>query len=226
MELKAGDPVIVTGGARGITATVAAELAGRWRPTLLLLGRSPLPQEFEDRETNGIAAGFRVEGRPPRQAPSRRATGLAGRRRAGLSGGHPGPRDPVQPRDPPGGRLDRGIRPGRRPRFRGAGHDPRPLASPVRRAGRADPRRRGDQGQVDPGQDARVVRPRAGHEARRRLGTWPGCSSPSPSGSPRSSRRSPGGSATPGNRTTRRRTRCSTSWRSGSTGDGPGGSSR
>ncbi len=51
IELAPGEPVIVTGGARGITATVAAELARRWRPTLLLLGRSPLPSEAEVRET-------------------------------------------------------------------------------------------------------------------------------------------------------------------------------
>jgi acyl transferase domain-containing protein/NAD(P)H-dependent flavin oxidoreductase YrpB (nitropropane dioxygenase family)/NAD(P)-dependent dehydrogenase (short-subunit alcohol dehydrogenase family)/acyl carrier protein len=35
--------VLVTGGARGITAKVALELAKRFKPTLLLVGRSPLP---------------------------------------------------------------------------------------------------------------------------------------------------------------------------------------
>ncbi len=40
-----GEPVVVTGGARGITAAVALELARAWRPTLLLIGRSPLPPE-------------------------------------------------------------------------------------------------------------------------------------------------------------------------------------
>ncbi|MCI4370965.1 MAG: SDR family oxidoreductase, partial [Thermoplasmata archaeon] len=33
LELASGEPVIVTGGARGITASIAAELASRWRPT-------------------------------------------------------------------------------------------------------------------------------------------------------------------------------------------------
>ena len=56
IELAPGEPVIVTGGARGITATVAAELARRWRPTILLLGRSPLPSAPEDRETAGLAS--------------------------------------------------------------------------------------------------------------------------------------------------------------------------
>ncbi len=54
LELASGEPVIITGGARGITASIAAELASRWRPTLLLLGRNPLPSASEDRETSGI----------------------------------------------------------------------------------------------------------------------------------------------------------------------------
>src|SRR5262249_15912006 len=37
--------VFVTGGARGITAEVACELADRYRPILLLVGRSPWPEE-------------------------------------------------------------------------------------------------------------------------------------------------------------------------------------
>lgn len=42
--LKPGDLVIVTGGARGVTAEVAAALAEAAQPTLLLLGRSQEPQ--------------------------------------------------------------------------------------------------------------------------------------------------------------------------------------
>lgn len=53
--LNPGEPVVVTGGARGITAAVVLELARRWRPTLLLLGRSPLPVGPEDPETARIA---------------------------------------------------------------------------------------------------------------------------------------------------------------------------
>jgi NAD(P)-dependent dehydrogenase (short-subunit alcohol dehydrogenase family) len=41
----------VTGGARGITAEVVADLARRWRPTLLLVGTSPLPAPEEDADT-------------------------------------------------------------------------------------------------------------------------------------------------------------------------------
>ncbi len=56
LEMMPGEPVVVTGGARGITAAVALELARRWRPTLLLIGRSPLPDRAEDPETAGIDA--------------------------------------------------------------------------------------------------------------------------------------------------------------------------
>jgi acyl transferase domain-containing protein/NAD(P)-dependent dehydrogenase (short-subunit alcohol dehydrogenase family) len=49
--LEPGAPVLVTGGARGITAAVAFELASRYRPTLLIVGRSPLPDQDESAET-------------------------------------------------------------------------------------------------------------------------------------------------------------------------------
>jgi acyl transferase domain-containing protein/NAD(P)H-dependent flavin oxidoreductase YrpB (nitropropane dioxygenase family)/NAD(P)-dependent dehydrogenase (short-subunit alcohol dehydrogenase family) len=55
ITLKPGEPVLVTGGARGITAAIAADLARRWRPTLLLVGTSPLPPDEEDPETVGLA---------------------------------------------------------------------------------------------------------------------------------------------------------------------------
>jgi acyl transferase domain-containing protein/NAD(P)H-dependent flavin oxidoreductase YrpB (nitropropane dioxygenase family) len=51
--VSAGEPLLVTGGARGITAAVVADLARRWRPTLLLLGTSPLPSQEEDAATLG-----------------------------------------------------------------------------------------------------------------------------------------------------------------------------
>ncbi len=41
--LKTGDAVIVTGGARGVTAECALALARAFRPRLVLVGRSPLP---------------------------------------------------------------------------------------------------------------------------------------------------------------------------------------
>lgn len=48
--------VVVTGGARGITAEVALELARRYRPTLLLVGRSPMPEKEESLETVGLTS--------------------------------------------------------------------------------------------------------------------------------------------------------------------------
>ena len=83
LDLEPGEPVIVTGGARGITATLAAELASRWRPTLLLLGRNPPPPEVEDLRTRGITSAtelkaslmeeLRGEGRPLSAAELERA---------------------------------------------------------------------------------------------------------------------------------------------------------
>ncbi|MGP0063709.1 MAG: SDR family NAD(P)-dependent oxidoreductase [Isosphaeraceae bacterium] len=43
-----GDLVVITGGARGITAEVAVALAEAFQPRLLLLGRSPEPSAAED----------------------------------------------------------------------------------------------------------------------------------------------------------------------------------
>jgi len=48
--------VLVTGGARGIMAEVARELAERYRPTLILCGRSPLPAPEESVETAGLTS--------------------------------------------------------------------------------------------------------------------------------------------------------------------------
>ncbi|MBV8228641.1 MAG: acyltransferase domain-containing protein, partial [Planctomycetaceae bacterium] len=56
VALAPGEPLLITGGARGITAAVAADLARRWRPTLLLVGTSPLPSKHEDPATHGVTA--------------------------------------------------------------------------------------------------------------------------------------------------------------------------
>ena len=54
VELRPGEPILITGGARGITAAVARDLARRWRPTFLLIGTSPLPWDENDAELNGL----------------------------------------------------------------------------------------------------------------------------------------------------------------------------
>jgi acyl transferase domain-containing protein/NAD(P)H-dependent flavin oxidoreductase YrpB (nitropropane dioxygenase family)/NAD(P)-dependent dehydrogenase (short-subunit alcohol dehydrogenase family)/acyl carrier protein len=72
--LQADSTVLLTGGARGITAAVALELARRYHPNLVLVGRSALPEEREAAETArlttpaeikpALIARFRREGRP------------------------------------------------------------------------------------------------------------------------------------------------------------------
>ncbi|MGH2767789.1 MAG: SDR family NAD(P)-dependent oxidoreductase, partial [Actinomycetota bacterium] len=54
LDLSPGSVVLVTGGARGITAELALELARRWRPTLVLVGRTTLPVEGEAPSTIGL----------------------------------------------------------------------------------------------------------------------------------------------------------------------------
>jgi acyl transferase domain-containing protein/NAD(P)-dependent dehydrogenase (short-subunit alcohol dehydrogenase family) len=74
MRLGRESTILLTGGARGITAAVALELAQRYQPNLVLVGRSSLPEESEAPETANILdtaelkatliARFRREGRP------------------------------------------------------------------------------------------------------------------------------------------------------------------
>jgi NAD(P)-dependent dehydrogenase (short-subunit alcohol dehydrogenase family)/acyl carrier protein len=52
--IDASSVVLVTGGARGVTADVACYLAAKYQPRLVLLGRSPLPEDRESAETAGL----------------------------------------------------------------------------------------------------------------------------------------------------------------------------
>jgi acyl transferase domain-containing protein/NAD(P)H-dependent flavin oxidoreductase YrpB (nitropropane dioxygenase family)/NAD(P)-dependent dehydrogenase (short-subunit alcohol dehydrogenase family) len=61
LELKPGEPVVISGGARGITAMVATELARTWRPTLLILGTTPLPEERESTDTSGLTGEAEIK---------------------------------------------------------------------------------------------------------------------------------------------------------------------
>ena len=54
--LDSSSVVLITGGARGITARAAIRLAELYQPTLVLAGRSALPPPDEAAETAGIAA--------------------------------------------------------------------------------------------------------------------------------------------------------------------------
>jgi len=72
LEIDSNWVVLVTGGARGITAEVSREIARRYRPIMILAGRSPLPPEEEPQETarfvlpqelkNAIIAGMKGRG--------------------------------------------------------------------------------------------------------------------------------------------------------------------
>jgi acyl transferase domain-containing protein/NAD(P)H-dependent flavin oxidoreductase YrpB (nitropropane dioxygenase family)/NAD(P)-dependent dehydrogenase (short-subunit alcohol dehydrogenase family) len=74
LELEKDSVVLLTGGARGITAAVALELAHRYRPTLVLVGRSAPPEDTEPADIAQLSqagelkaaliARSRREGRP------------------------------------------------------------------------------------------------------------------------------------------------------------------
>ena len=53
-EIGASSVILITGGARGITAEVARELSARYHPTLLLIGRTPLPAPEESLGTTEL----------------------------------------------------------------------------------------------------------------------------------------------------------------------------
>ncbi|MEE8170242.1 MAG: SDR family NAD(P)-dependent oxidoreductase, partial [Phycisphaerae bacterium] len=54
VRLDSDSVVLVTGGARGITAEIAVELAERFKPTLVLAGRSPFPSDAEEADTAAL----------------------------------------------------------------------------------------------------------------------------------------------------------------------------
>lgn len=54
MRIDSSWNFLITGGGRGITSTIALELAERFQPTILLVGRTPLDKNAEDPETAAI----------------------------------------------------------------------------------------------------------------------------------------------------------------------------
>ncbi len=54
VNIRENEPIVITGGARGITAEMALDLAQRCRPALLIVGSSPAPPEREDAATAGL----------------------------------------------------------------------------------------------------------------------------------------------------------------------------
>ncbi|MEW5987987.1 MAG: SDR family oxidoreductase, partial [Chloroflexota bacterium] len=84
LSLDGDSVILLTGGAQGITAEIALELAQHYRPKLILVGRSPLPPAEEDSltahlsETKAIKAALfqraQQSGRPVALAEVERAT--------------------------------------------------------------------------------------------------------------------------------------------------------
>lgn len=61
VRIDSDSVVLVTGGARGITADVALELARRYQPTLVLVGRSPEPEPEEAPDTAGLRTAREIK---------------------------------------------------------------------------------------------------------------------------------------------------------------------
>ena len=60
-EIQSDWVILLTGGARGVTAEIARQLAERYRPTLILAGSSPLPSGPEPPDTAGITETVRLK---------------------------------------------------------------------------------------------------------------------------------------------------------------------
>jgi acyl transferase domain-containing protein/NAD(P)H-dependent flavin oxidoreductase YrpB (nitropropane dioxygenase family) len=54
VKLDRDSVVLLTGGARGITAAIAVEIARAFQPRIVLFGRSPLPRETEDADIANV----------------------------------------------------------------------------------------------------------------------------------------------------------------------------
>jgi len=73
VELKPGETVLITGGARGITAKIALELATRYQPKLVLVGSSPLPAD-EIADTAGLNTAVEIKAALMKRADAKPAT--------------------------------------------------------------------------------------------------------------------------------------------------------
>ena len=164
LELKPGDPVLISGGARGITALATAELARLWRPTLLIVGTTPLPDEAESADTRSLTVEAEIK-----------AALHARLRHQGKPEARPRSRPHIRPWPHPGGaeNLENLRQTGATVAYAEADvRDPAALARvldgwrPPRRSRRLDPRGRPDQGQAHPPEVGRILRSRARDQAR------------------------------------------------------------
>ncbi len=61
LSLDNNDAILITGGARGITAAIAHELAENHQPRLIITGRSPLPPAEEDASTAELSGQAEIK---------------------------------------------------------------------------------------------------------------------------------------------------------------------
>src|SRR5262249_30715008 len=59
--LNENSTVLITGGARGITAAVTLELCKRFQPNVVIVGRSVLPDETESAETASLTNAAEIK---------------------------------------------------------------------------------------------------------------------------------------------------------------------
>jgi NAD(P)-dependent dehydrogenase (short-subunit alcohol dehydrogenase family) len=61
VSLDSNSTVSLAGGARGITVAIALDLARRYRPNLVLVGRSPLAEDTEEPDTAGVTGAAELK---------------------------------------------------------------------------------------------------------------------------------------------------------------------
>ncbi len=62
LDLDQDSTVLITGGARGITATIALEIARRHQPNIIMVGRTEAPADEEAAETAGLTKASEIKG--------------------------------------------------------------------------------------------------------------------------------------------------------------------
>jgi len=61
-KLDSNSVVLIAGGARGITAEIALEMADRYKPLIIIIGRSERPTAHEDHRFNGLNTPREIKG--------------------------------------------------------------------------------------------------------------------------------------------------------------------
>ena len=101
LQLDSDSTILVTGGARGITARIALELAHRYQPHLVIVGRSAEPQP-ESAETANLSDQAEIKAVLIKQLASLRRSFHARQGGGNLSAVDAESRDSLKPRSPAG----------------------------------------------------------------------------------------------------------------------------